>query len=452
MNIGNESELLEFKESTGELHQAIESIVSILNKKGYGELYFGVKDNGEVKGQIVNDSTIKKVVDGVMRDIDPKIIPSVNVLSYNGNDVIKVSFSGNNKPYSAFGNFLIRVGTTNRKMTRDELIRLIQNNNYSVNWEGEVTNCSLDDIDDITLRKYYNEATNCGRLSLNSYDKEQLLSTLELVKNGKLINAAVALFGKDAGISLKLACFATDDKVTFTDLNLIKGNIYTLINEATTYISNHINWKIEIDRKRIEIPEIPIKAIREMVVNAFAHAFYENHPEIEINIHPGLVSIFNPGTFPIDLTPNDYINKKISSLKRNPIILDVLYRCKDVEKSGTGFQRMNKLCNEYGVKWSYEKTGYGFTFIFNRTKNRATNRMTYRVTKNKINGTLGDLTPLEKEVHSLLKKNQKITRNEIAVKLNKNIRTVQRITNSLVIKGYILRMGNNRFGYWEILK
>ena len=106
-----------------------------------------------------------------------------------------------------------------------------------------------------------------------------------------------------------------NDKVTFTELNLIKGNIYTLINEAVTYISNHINWKVEIERKRIEIPEIPIKAIREMVINAFAHAFYENHPEIEINIHPGLISIFNPGTFPVELTPNDFINRKISSLK-----------------------------------------------------------------------------------------------------------------------------------------
>ncbi|MCI7558643.1 MAG: ATP-binding protein, partial [Clostridium sp.] len=61
MNLGIESEILEFKETTGELHQAIESIVSILNKHGYGELYFGVKDNGEVKGQIVKDSTIKTV-------------------------------------------------------------------------------------------------------------------------------------------------------------------------------------------------------------------------------------------------------------------------------------------------------------------------------------------------------------------------------------------------------
>lgn len=47
-----------------------------------------------------------------------------------------------------------------------------------------------------------------------------------------------------------------------------------------------------------------------MVVNAFAHAYYENYPEIDIDIHPGLISIFNPGSFPIDLTPNDYVKKK----------------------------------------------------------------------------------------------------------------------------------------------
>ena len=89
MNLGTESELLEFKESTGELHQAIESIVSILNKHGYGELYFGVKDNGEIKGQIVKDSTVKMVVDALMRDIEPRIIPTVTPVSYDGNDVLR---------------------------------------------------------------------------------------------------------------------------------------------------------------------------------------------------------------------------------------------------------------------------------------------------------------------------------------------------------------------------
>lgn len=444
MNLGIESELLEFKESTAELHQAIESIVSMLNKHGYGELYFGVKDNGDIKGQIVKDSTIKMVVDGLMRDIEPRIIPTVTPITYDGKDVLKIVFSGSEKPYSAFGNFLVRVGTTNRKMTRSELIKLIQLNNYSIDWESRNVNNSIDDIDDLTLEKYFNEAINCGRLELDVFDKEQLLTILGLYQNGKLINAAMALFGKSGTVSLKLACFATDDKVTFTDLNLIKGNIYTLINEAVTYISNHINWKVEIERKRIETPEIPIKAIREIVINAFAHAFYENHPEIEINIHPGLITIFNPGAFPIDLTPNDFINKKIPSLKRNPVILDVLYRCKDVEKSGTGFQRMNKICSEVGVKWSYEKSGYGFTFIF------------YRVTQNVNNVTLDvtliGLTDSEVETMNLIKANPKITREEIATVINKNVRSVQRITNSLVAKGYLIRVGNNRFGYWEVLK
>ena len=62
--------------------------------------------------------------------------------------------------------------------------------------------------------------------------------------------------------------------------------------------------------KREEIPEIPVKAIREIVINAFAHAIYEPIPEVEINIHPGLVTIFNPGSFPDDLTPEDYINSR----------------------------------------------------------------------------------------------------------------------------------------------
>ena len=94
MNLGIESELLEFKESTAELHQAIESIVSMLNKHGYGELYFGVKDNGDIKGQIVKDSTIKMVVDALMRDIEPRIIPTVIPITYDGKDVLKIVFSG----------------------------------------------------------------------------------------------------------------------------------------------------------------------------------------------------------------------------------------------------------------------------------------------------------------------------------------------------------------------
>lgn len=443
MNFGKESETIEFKESTGELHQAIESIASIVNKHSYGELYFGVKDNGDIKGQIITDSTIKSVADGIIRDIEPEIIPTIEELSFDGKSILKVSFSGSQKPYSAFGKFLIRVGTQNRIMTRDELKKLIKSEDYSYPWESFEKRININDIDDDTLFKYYNEAINCGRLEMPTYNKESLLSTLELYKNHKFNNAAYVLFGKEANIGLKLACFATDEKITFTDLNLIKGNIYNLINIAITYILNHINWQVHINKKREEIPEIPVKAIREIVVNAFAHAIYEPTPEIEINIHPNKITIFNPGSFPDDLTPNDFVKENISSIKRNPLILDVLYRCKDVEKSGTGFKRMNELCQLNHISWDFKKTAYGFYFTF------------YRATNVTLNVTLkekSDLTENESFVYNLIKNNNKISRDSLASQLNLSTRSIQRITNSLSRKGYILRVGNNRFGYWEIIK
>ena len=52
MNIGAETEIREFKKTTGETKEGIISLTSMLNKNGYGTLYFGIKDNGDVIGQL----------------------------------------------------------------------------------------------------------------------------------------------------------------------------------------------------------------------------------------------------------------------------------------------------------------------------------------------------------------------------------------------------------------
>ena len=57
MNIGKESEKIEFKESLSELEAGIRSISSMLNRNKEAILYFGVKDNGDVIGiDIVKDT------------------------------------------------------------------------------------------------------------------------------------------------------------------------------------------------------------------------------------------------------------------------------------------------------------------------------------------------------------------------------------------------------------
>ena len=180
-----------------------------------------------------------------------------------------------------------------------------------------------------------------------------------------------------------------------------------------------------------------------MVINVFAHANYQNFLEIEISIHPGKITIFNPGSFPIDLTPYDYIEKDIPSIKRNPLILDILFRCKDVEKAGTGFKRMNELCSQYNIKWSYENIAYGFNFIFYR--NDVHTNVLADVHAN-------NMTNDENLIYTRIKRNPKVLKNDLANLIKKSDKTVQRCLNSLIKKGYIIRIGNNQYGYWEILK
>lgn len=443
MKFGTESETLEFKESTGELHQAVESIAAILNKHESGKIYFGIDDAGNIKGQVISDSTFKTVSDAILRDIEPRIIPTIEKEEHDGKTILKVSFKGTQKPYSAFGRFLTRVGTQNRAMTRNELRKLIKQEDYSFPWEKEIYDMTLDDFDDQALYNYYQEAVGCGRLTLPSYDKESLLTVLDLYKNGKFNNAAFALFGKNANIKLKVACFATDEKLTFTDLNSIRGNIYNLIQFGVTYILNHIDWRISIGLKREETPEIPVQAIREIIVNAFAHAMYQPTPEIEINIHPGHITIFNPGSFPDDLTPRDFVTGTHSSIKRNPLILDVLYRCKNVEKTGTGFKRVDKMCVESGVRWDSRNSAYGFYFTFYRNRQQAP-----KVIETAERPMLSDI---EMFVFTEIKNNPKISRTELSNTVGRSVRSIQRITNTLVEKGYLIRIGNNQFGYWEIV-
>lgn len=440
MIIGEETEVIEFKKTTGEKKEAMESICAILNKHCRGTLYFGVNDSGYVEGQQISDSTKKDISRWINESIYPKITPTIEIQTIEDRKIIKVSFSGHNRPYSVNGDYLIRIGTENRKMSTDELRRLIKREDYASHWEEEVSDKTIIDIDDKALMDFYNSAVHYGRLDMDNFDKEKLLAALDLSEGEYLKNAGVALFGKDAKIGLKLATYATDDKVTFTDLKLINGNIYNLVNLAIKYVLENIKWRVDIgSRKREEIPEIPERALREIIVNSFAHADYESTPEIEIGIHPSKIEIYNPGTFPDDLTPFDFINKNMPSIKRNKLILDVLFRSKDVEKAGTGFQRVNEICNANGITWNYRKEAYGFFFEFIRPN----------IYMNKpINGKLSSQ---EEVLLNAIASNKNLSKKDMAQRLNKSERTIQRIISYLTEKGLIEREGTNKNGYWKVV-
>ncbi|MFH1825421.1 MAG: RNA-binding domain-containing protein, partial [Candidatus Firestonebacteria bacterium] len=85
-----ESKIVEFKKSTSELKEAVISISAILNKHQKGELYFGVKNDGEVVGQMIGSNTLRDISQAISSHIEPKIYPSIDTVNIKGRSCIKM--------------------------------------------------------------------------------------------------------------------------------------------------------------------------------------------------------------------------------------------------------------------------------------------------------------------------------------------------------------------------
>lgn len=448
INFGHETEELEFKKTTGELHDAVIDIVAILNKHEKGTLYFGVLPNGDVKGFQIVDSTLRDVSRVIFESVRPQIYPQVEKITIDGRDIIEVKFNGTNKPYSAYGKYYIRVADESRELNPEELKSMMLEGALSEKWEQRETEYTIDDIDREALKTFYDRATACGRLPSEPFDEEKLLLKLGLLKNGKLNNAGNALFGSNGPVVLKMAVFATDEKLTFLDICRLENNIFRLTEEAIGYVNKNIRWRAEIKGLyREEIPEIPQDALREIIVNSFAHAQYGAASQHEIDIHPGKVVIYNPGEFPPKLTPEDFATKDLQSVIRNELIARTLYLCHDIESFGSGFKRVFNACMETDVKYGYDIFPFGFRFIFYRND---PNRIAEAQKENPGKGAPQGFTPSEAAVYDLLKEQPGLTREELADRIRKSLKTVQRALESLKSKMLIERAGTARSGYWIV--
>ena len=110
IDIPFETEKQEFKSSLAELDKGISSLAAMLNKSGYGKVYFGIANDGEVIG--LKDSfgleTTKKISTRIAELIKPVVIPRISFEAYDDKIVITVEIEGYNKPYSANGEYRIR--------------------------------------------------------------------------------------------------------------------------------------------------------------------------------------------------------------------------------------------------------------------------------------------------------------------------------------------------------
>src|SRR5687768_14498187 len=133
-----ESEVLEFKATTGERRDGTRSLSGMLNHQG-GRVLFGISPDHNVVGQQVTDRTIEDIALEI-KEIEPPVFPTIERLPVgNGREVIIASVqSGQNKPYSYRGHSYRRVGNTTPQMSREEYNRmLLERLHGETRWENE---------------------------------------------------------------------------------------------------------------------------------------------------------------------------------------------------------------------------------------------------------------------------------------------------------------------------
>ncbi len=371
MNLGKETEYLEFKRSLSETKEGLCSISAMLNKHHKGTLYFGVKDNGDVIGQDIGKDTLNKLSRDISEFIKPAVYYEVEQKNTReGMSFIEVIFHGDHVPYSAYGRYYLRFHDEDRQMDNDTLRKyyLDQRNDYS-KWEKENSGVSIDKVDASLLEKYIEKAKQKKRISIENDNPRALLGKLGLLYDEKYLNnAGNVLFSITGPVQLKLAIFAGETRLTVLNLDVFSGNIFECIDKGMDYYSSNINWRAEFNGgiHRIEKPEIPLVAVREILLNAFCHGDYNSNTDFELVIYRNRISIYSPGHFPKPYTPEMFVQKGLPPIPFNAVINNTLYRSGAIEQFSTGFERVFEACDAEHIRYEYEETPNGFRFTFYR--------------------------------------------------------------------------------------
>lgn len=86
------------------------------------------------------------------------------------------------------------------------------------------------------------------------------------------------------------------------------------------------------------MPEYPMRALREAFTNAVMHRdYFEAGAKVFIEIYDDRIEISNPGGLPKRMSREELGTR---SVRRNPLIADLLHRIAFIEKAGTGIRRM----------------------------------------------------------------------------------------------------------------
>jgi ATP-dependent DNA helicase RecG len=360
---------VEFKRDDVTNHDLAKELVAFLNLDG-GTILLGVEDDGTISG--TTRERLEEWVSELCRvKITPPVIPFLSWAKEiePGKDVLAVRVPlGPDKPYARVHNdrrtYYVRVGSTCREASREELERMFQACGHVRYGLKPVPGASLDDLDGRRLRDYFVRVLN------GSVPKDEdrdgwttLLRNLDLMVEsaGQMLPAVdgMLLFGNNPKrflpqSGIRALCFpgTTPDYAAQADQDL-KGPLLPLLSKqgesAAITESGLVEQGLDFIRRntqptahleggqRVDRQVYPDVVLREAIVNALVHRDYSIiGTDITIALFADRLEIQSPGRLPNTVT----LDSMRDGLRyaRNQTLVNIMRDYRYVDFRGMGIR------------------------------------------------------------------------------------------------------------------
>lgn len=355
-----ENQHIELKKALGGAPSRLyDTLSSFSNQVGGGIIVFGIDEEAgyDVVGVYDAQDLQKKIVEQSMQ-MEPIVRPLFTVARVNNKLIVSAEISEcdvHDKPcfYRGAGRLrgsYIRVGDSDQTMTEYEI--------YSYEAFKRRIHDELRTVDRATLNNFKKDNTTeyliklrRQKVNLINLDDERVLETQGISQKGiptlaglmllsdypqeffpQLSVTAMVVQGKEIGD-------LGEDGERFIDNKRIEGTISQMLEGTLAFVRRNMKVKTIINEEgnRADKPEYPIKAVREIILNALIHRDYSIHTErspVRLIMYEDRLELENPGGLYGRITVDDL--GKLAADTRNPYIAGALEIMIDTENRFSG--------------------------------------------------------------------------------------------------------------------
>lgn len=258
----------------------------------------------------------------------------------------------------------IRVGDADKPMTEYEVYSYEAFRQKYRDDIRPVERASIKSLDKLKVNDYLNkkkeERPNFAIMSL-----EEQYEMASITRDGQITLSALLLFGLYPQaffpqLSIIATCTPSNEigivdnyGNRFIDSKRIEGTLPDMLEEALAFVRKNMKIATKIDANtglRIDIPQYPLNAVREAILNALIHRDYSFHTEgmpIQLIIYPDRLEIKNPGGLYGRLTVDQL--GKIQPDTRNPILVTAMELINQAENRYSGIPTIRYALKELSL-------------------------------------------------------------------------------------------------------